>query len=165
MHYSSCQCQSVIGGSSNVGGSWHCFVCSWLELDQNEVVELKGRLLDAAGAGTKHEQGYKYPLKAGSYVSAVVNLNDASWPEQLAQAGKAASSCMHTVQDCELRIYVFVHDQCERLGVSHFALSCAFQCEQCSGYLCLCRCSSSSIWLLHCLTSALTNHIEKACDC
>ena len=61
--------------------------CSWFELDQDEVVDLKGRLLDAAGASKQHGQQAKHPLKTGSYVSAVANLTDASWPSTLTQTG------------------------------------------------------------------------------
>lgn len=61
--------------------------CSWFELDQDEVVDLKGRLLNAADASKQHGQQAKHPLKAGSYVSAVANLTDASWPSTLTQTG------------------------------------------------------------------------------
>ena len=63
-------------------------VCSWFELDQEEVLNLKGRLLKAAGASKVPGQQAKHPLKAGSYVSTVANLTDASWPNTLAQAGE-----------------------------------------------------------------------------
>ena len=62
-------------------------VCSWFELDQDEVLNLKGRLLEAAGASKVHGQQAKHPLRAGSYASAVANLTDTSWPKTLAQMG------------------------------------------------------------------------------
>ena len=62
-------------------------MCSWFELDQHEVLDLKSRLLAAAGAGKKHGTADKYPLQAASYVSAVVDLNNSSWVETLKKAG------------------------------------------------------------------------------
>ena len=62
-------------------------LCSWFDLDQHEVLDLKGRLLEAAGAGKKHGGGDKYPLQAATYTSAVVDLNDAAWADKLVKAG------------------------------------------------------------------------------
>lgn len=66
-----------------------CCACSWFELDQDEVVDLKGKLLAAAGASKVTGQEAKHPLKAGSYVSTVANLTDASWPTALTKTGSA----------------------------------------------------------------------------
>ena len=52
------------------------------------MLDLKGRLLEAAGAGKKHGGSDKYPLRAASYSSAVVDLNDAAWTDKLVKAGK-----------------------------------------------------------------------------
>jgi O-methyltransferase involved in polyketide biosynthesis len=71
--------------------------CSWYDLDQHEVLDLKGRILEAAGASKKHGQQAKYPLHAGSYTSAVVDLNSPSWTETLINAGETAEG-MH--EDC-----------------------------------------------------------------
>ena len=67
------------------------------DLDQHEVLDLKGRILEAAGASKKHGQTAKYPLHAGSYTSAVVDLNSPSWTETLINAGETAEG-MH--EDC-----------------------------------------------------------------
>ena len=71
--------------------------CSWYDLDQHEVLDLKGRILEAAGASKKHGQKAKYQLHAGSYTSAVVDLNSPSWTETLINAGET-SERMH--EDC-----------------------------------------------------------------
>ena len=71
--------------------------CSWYDLDQHEVLDLKGRILEAAGASKKHGQTAKYPLHAGSYTSAVVDLNSPSWTETLINAGETAEE---THEDC-----------------------------------------------------------------
>ncbi len=65
--------------------------CSWYDLDQHEVLDLKGRILEAAGASKKHGQTAKYPLHAGSYTPAVVDLNSPSWTETLINAGETAN--------------------------------------------------------------------------
>lgn len=64
-------------------------LCSWFDLDQHEVLDLKGRLLEAAGASKSHGKDAKYPLQAASYTSAVVDLNSPSWTETLTAAGEA----------------------------------------------------------------------------
>ena len=69
--------------------------CSWYDLDQHEVLDLKGRILEAAGASKKHGQQAKYPLHAGSYTSAVVDLNSPSWTETLINAGETAEGILH----------------------------------------------------------------------
>ena len=65
-------------------------LCSWFDLDQHEVLDLKARLLEAAGASKMHGDSVKYPLHASSYVSAVVDLNSPAWPDKLIQAGQAS---------------------------------------------------------------------------
>ena len=75
--------------------------CSWYDLDQHEVLDLKGRILEAAGAGKKHGQKAKYPLHAGSYTSAVVDLNSPSWTETLINAGETAEEMRKDCTCCQ----------------------------------------------------------------
>ena len=65
-----------------------CMLCSWFDLDQHEVLDLKARLLEAAGASKTHGVSAKYPLHAASYTSAVVDLNSPAWPDNLIHAGE-----------------------------------------------------------------------------
>ena len=74
-------------------------LCSWFDLDQHEVLDLKGRLLEAAGASKKHGQDAKYPLQAASYTSAVVDLNSPSWTQTLTTAGEAKQ----TIAACKVQ--------------------------------------------------------------
>ncbi|KAL0020906.1 hypothetical protein WJX77_009821 [Trebouxia sp. C0004] len=83
-------CQTVLLGAGMDARPWRLpsmHSVSWYDLDQHEVLDLKGRLLEAAGASKKHGQKAKHPLHAGSYTSAVVDLNSPSWSETLINAG------------------------------------------------------------------------------
>jgi O-methyltransferase involved in polyketide biosynthesis len=99
---------------------------AWFDLDQQPVINLKGKLLAAAGAEQHHhhqqqqqqvkeQQQYKFPLKCSTYTALASDATSSSWLNDLTAAG--FSRTLPTVWVAEGLLYYLTPQQ----GVQLFA--------------------------------------------